>query len=450
MATSRLYDDLLDMDSTTREEALDRLLAAIGRDEINLGRERPVVNMHCHSFFSYNGYGHSPTSLVWLAKQQGWHALGVVDFDVLDALSETYRVADRLGVRVSAGLETRVYVPEFADREINSPGEPGVFYFVGMGFPSAEAPGSAAEVLAEMRTGAATRNREMAQRINAHLDPVAIDYDADVLSLTPSGNATERHMLVAYDTAAREAFGDRESLVAFWAAKLGVSEEQMDASLGEKPGVNNLIRAKLMKRGGVGYVAPGPDTFPALGRVAEAVQESGALPLAAWLDGSSEGEHALDELLELMLSHGVAGLVVIPERNWHYEDPNVRREKVRELDRLMATARKMNLPIVAGTEMNKAGQPMLDDFAAAPLTPYVQDMVWGADWCCGHTLLARTRSLGYQSEWAKANLPERQDRNAFYAEVGALLVPGSETERRLAELDDAWEPGRMLEAMRGW
>jgi hypothetical protein len=447
MTTSELYDDLLDMDPTTRERALDELLAAVDREEIKLGPERPVVNMHCHTFYSYNGYGHSPTSLAWLAKQHGWHALGVADFDVLDALDETYRVADRLGIRASAGLETRVYVPEFADREINSPGEPGVFYFVAMGFPSAEAPGSAAEVLAGMRKGAAARNRDMAERINAYLDPVRVDYDADVLPLTPSGNATERHMLVAYDMAARRVFEDRQSLVAFWARKLGVSEGQMGNSLGDTPGVNDLIRAKLMKQGGVGYVAPGPDTFPPLGKVAEAVRASGALPLAAWLDGSSEGEQALDELLELMLSHGVAGLVVIPERNWHYGDPNVRREKVRELDRLITMARRMNLPIVAGTEMNKAGQPILDDFAAAPLTPYVQDMISGADWCCGHTLMARVRGLGYQSAWARENLPERQQRNAFYAEVGRLLVPGSKTERLLDELDDAWEPGRMLETM---
>jgi len=450
MATDQLFDRLLDMDPGAREAALEELLAAVERGEVELAPARPVVNMHCHSFYSYNGYGHSPTSLAWLAKQQGWHALGVVDFDVLDALDETYRVADRLGLRASAGLETRVYVPEFADREINSPGEPGVFYFVGMGFPSAEAPGSAAQVLQEMREGAAARNREMAERINAHLDPVSIDYDRDVLPLTPSGNATERHMLVAYDVAARRAFDDRQALVSFWAEKLGVSEAQMDESLGEAPGVNNLIRAKLMKRGGVGYVAPGPDTFPPLGRVADAVLASGALPLAAWLDGSSKGEQALDELLELMLAHGVAGVVVIPERNWHYEDANVRRDKVRELDRLMTTARAMDLPIVAGTEMNKAGQPVLDDFDAPPLTPYVQDMVWGADWCCGHTLLARARGLGYQSAWAQENLPERKERNAFYAKVGALLVPGDDTTRRLQDLDDAWEPGRILEAIRAW
>ncbi len=450
MAPDKRSQRLLDMDPAAREQALNELLADVERGVLTWPAERPVVNMHCHSIYSYNGYGHSPTSLAWLAKTQGWHALGVVDFDVLDALEETYRVSDRLELRVSAGLETRVYVPEFADREINSPGEPGIFYFVGMGFASQQPPASAAPILRGMREGAEERNREMAERINAYLHPVALDYDADVMPLTPSGNATERHMLVAYDAAARRVFPERERLVGFWADKLGVDQAKMDASLGEVPGVNDLIRSKLMKQGGVGYVAPGPDTFPTLATVADAILACGALPLAAWLDGSSAGERALDELLELNMAHGAAGAVVIPERNWRFADLEVRRAKVRELDRLMATARAMHLPAVVGTEMNKAGQPVLDGFDAAPLAPYRREFVWGADWCCGHTLLARHCGLGYQSAWAREQLPERQARNAFYAEIGARVTPGLETTQRLAGIDAGWEPGRLLEEVRGW
>jgi hypothetical protein len=52
---------------------------------------------------------------------------------------------------------------------------------------------------------------------------VAVDYDRDVLPLTPSGNATERHMLIAYDVAARRAFPAREALLAFWGGKLGLA-----------------------------------------------------------------------------------------------------------------------------------------------------------------------------------------------------------------------------------
>jgi hypothetical protein len=55
---------------------------------------------------------------------------------------------------------------------------------------------------------------------------VKIDYATDVLPLTPSGNATERHIVVAYIEAAARAF-DRPA--DFWASRLG-----MDAAAVEK------------------------------------------------------------------------------------------------------------------------------------------------------------------------------------------------------------------------
>ena len=41
-----------------------------------------------------------------------------------------------------------MFVPEFSTREINSPGEPGVCYQMGVGFASSQATGKAAEILA--------------------------------------------------------------------------------------------------------------------------------------------------------------------------------------------------------------------------------------------------------------------------------------------------------------
>ena len=122
---------------------------------------------------------------------------------MLDAVDEFLAACDRVGVRGSAGIETRVYVPEFATREINSPGEPGVLYHMGIGFTAGQVTDpEAAAILAAMRARAENRNRDMLARLNAHLAPVAVDYERDVLPLTPAGNATERHMLAAIIQAA--------------------------------------------------------------------------------------------------------------------------------------------------------------------------------------------------------------------------------------------------------
>ena len=53
----------------------------------HLAPEADVANMHCHTFYSFNAYGHSPTSLAWLAKKLGLKLIGMVDFDVLDGVA---------------------------------------------------------------------------------------------------------------------------------------------------------------------------------------------------------------------------------------------------------------------------------------------------------------------------------------------------------------------------
>ena len=43
------------------------------------------------------------------------------------------------------------------------------------------------------------------------------------------------------------------------------------------------------------------------------------------------------------------------------------------------------MPILVGTEMNKAGQPFVDDFHAPELALYVEDFLAGARWAWEET-----------------------------------------------------------------
>jgi hypothetical protein len=335
-----------------------------------------------------------------------------------------------VGVRGSAALETRVYIPEFATREINSPGEPGIYYAMGIGFASSQAPADAAPVLADMRQRAERRNRVMVDCINGHLDPVRIDYDRDVLPLTPAGNATERHLLSAYTRAAAEyatanaaaySVAHFDDPVPFWAEKLKLPQEQVAAQITNLPAFQNTVRAKLMKRGGVGYAQPGPDTFAGIEEVHRMIIASQALPCATWLDGTSAGEQAMEELLNLLIAKGAAALNIIPDRNWNIADPETKRVKLNNLYQVVALAQKLDLPLNIGTEMNAHGQKLVDDFDCPELAPVRGAFMDGAYFIYGHTLMQRTLGLGYQSEWAKAHLPSRRERNAFYTGIGRQI-----------------------------
>ncbi|MEA3408609.1 MAG: hypothetical protein U9R48_11135 [Chloroflexota bacterium] len=439
-----MRERLKEHDPRVRCQALEALVAAWHERKIECAPPHDLVNMHCHTFFSYNGYGHSPTSLAWLARKKGWRALGTVDFDVLDGVEETLTACDTVGVRGASGMETRAFCPTFADKEINSPGEPGVIYYVGVGFTPQPIPPFPKSVLRDMRTRAAERNRQMIERLNAYLDPVTIDYEDDVLPLTPSGNATERHMVIAYDRAARERYPEREDLLAYWARKLDLDVETVDGFVGDEPYPHNEIRSKLMKRGGVGYAQPGPDTFPPLEQVNETIIASGAIPSYPFLDGMSEGEQDLDGLLHFLVDRGMAALTVIPDRNWNIEDPQLRAQKVERLHQALNLARALDLPVLAGTEMNKAGQRLVDDFENEALRPFLTDFLQGADWLYGHTLMQRALGRGFQSDWARRHLPERSARNAFYAQVGGLVEPGTDGLGRVARLSDVQRPRAIL------
>jgi hypothetical protein len=438
--TAHLESELNDFHPEVRRRALAELLAMVARGEVPLAPEADLANMHCHTFFSYNAYGYSPTSLAWLARRRGWRAVGIVDFDVLDGADEFLAACDLAGVRGCAGIETRVYLPQFATREINSPGEPGVAYHVGIGFTSSRVPAEVSGILGAMRARAARRNREMMARVNDYLSPLTISYERDVLPLTPGGNPTERHILAAYVRAA----ADLPDPAVFWADKLRLPREEVQALMAEGARLGNLIRARLMKRGGVGYVQPGPESFPSVDEFHRLIVACGALPCVAWLDGTSAGEQAIDELLGLWLERGVAALSIIPDRNWNIADAEVRRLKVAKLHEVARLSREADLPIVAGTEMNSPGQKLVDDFSVQELAPLRAAFMDGAFFACGHTTLQRARGLGYGSAWARAHLPARRERNAFYTQVGRLLPPGREGAARLAALPPDLAPAELL------
>ncbi len=405
---------------------------------------RGIANMHCHTFFSFNAYGYSPTGLGWLARQEGIDLMGIVDFDVLDAVSEFLDACDATAVRGSAGIETRVYVPEFADREINSPGEPGVLYHMAIGFTRTDVPPAAQAIVDELRGQSAARNRALIARVNAYLDPVTIDYEQDVLPLTPSGNATERHIVVAYiDAAARKA----ADAAAFWAGKLGIDRAAAEKAMANAAGFQNTVRSKLMKRGGPGYMQPDAGTFPHVERLHELALACRALPCAAWLDGTTPGEQAMDELLALLVGKGVVALNIVPDRNWNLADPKSAALKQQKLYEVVDLAKQMDLPLNIGTEMNSFGQPIVDDFAAAALFPVRDAFMDGAYFIYGHTVMERVLAMGYQSAWAADLLPVRAQRNAFYAAVGRCVPAGPAGHKLLARVHQEMAPAELLDAL---
>ena len=108
-----MYNEQLDLeqqlgsfDPSEREYALGKLHEMLNAAQVSAVPELPAVNLHCHTFFSFNAYGYSPSAYAWEAKKRGLYAAGIVDFDVLDGVEEFLCKAEDSGKnRVHALLD---------------------------------------------------------------------------------------------------------------------------------------------------------------------------------------------------------------------------------------------------------------------------------------------------------------------------------------------------------
>jgi hypothetical protein len=66
-----LETQLNDFNPQLRKAALVDLLRLAEEGSISFPAEVDAFNLHCHTFFSFNAYGYSPTALAWLAKAVG-------------------------------------------------------------------------------------------------------------------------------------------------------------------------------------------------------------------------------------------------------------------------------------------------------------------------------------------------------------------------------------------
>ena len=69
-------------DPAERRAALQELADLVRAGRIELPPPGEKVNLHAHSFYSYNALGYSPSHIVWRAAREGLAVVGLVDFDL--------------------------------------------------------------------------------------------------------------------------------------------------------------------------------------------------------------------------------------------------------------------------------------------------------------------------------------------------------------------------------
>ncbi|MGC8976808.1 MAG: hypothetical protein ACP5OB_04220 [Candidatus Ratteibacteria bacterium] len=372
MEIEKILNEMSDFDEEIRKNSLHKIFDLINKGKIEKDNEfSGYLNAHIHTFHSFNYKNWSPSRIVFEGWKKGLLYIGTVDFDTLSGLEETLYAGNLLNIKVIGGFESRVFLKEMKDKVINSPNEPGIFYLCGKGFKKVpEKDTEERRFFENMKKIAQERNKKVIEKVNEYLKDLKIDYEKDVLPLTPSKNPTERHIIISYYLKSNEIFG--KNVDNFWAEILGIEKEKViemrEKNIGD---LYEKIRQKLIKFGGPGYVKSESSDFPLFDDVVKMTKKAGGIPIGTYLDGTNQGEKDPEFLIQLLKSKGIEGITIIPERNWNIKDENEKRLKVKNLEEFMNVCMKMDMPVICGTEMNKYGQPFVDNFKVPEISKYL-------------------------------------------------------------------------------
>jgi len=157
------------------------------------------INNHIHTTYSFSPY--SPTAAVYAARAEGLCTAGIIDHDSISGAREFLEAAEIAGMPATIGMECRVDMSgtRLEGRRTNNPDQVGVSYMTIQSVPHDKI-----DVLdrffAPFREARNRRNQAMAERVNALLPDVGLDFRRDVLPLSQAaggGSVTERHLMYA-------------------------------------------------------------------------------------------------------------------------------------------------------------------------------------------------------------------------------------------------------------
>ena len=174
------------------------------------------------------------------------------------------------------------------------------------------------------------------------------------MTLTPRGNATERHVAFATLLTLRELATEQGKPLADLVASLcGVASP----AGGDDAALQIFLRAKLMKAGAPCFVPEDPDAFVSVAELRQIFLAFGSIPTYPILGNPVlAGEQNIEALLDRLEAMGFYAVEVIPTRNT--------RERLAEI---VSAARRRWWPVFNGTEHNTPeSRPLLDPFALDP------------------------------------------------------------------------------------
>ena len=387
---------------------------------------RPIVNTHIHIPPNFSAF-ESAEDAVETAAAEGVRVLGTSNFHDTRIYARFGDAARAASILPLFGIEFISVLDDLHDAgtRVNDPGNPGRMYVCGKGIDPFMAPvPDAASLMAQARTADANRMRAMVALVRARFQEAGLE-----TALTPENIAAEvaeqsdvaggwvvlqeRHVAMAFQEAVFLAAAPerRRDLLA------RVLGKPFGGSLNDPIGVQDGIRAGLMKAGGPAFVPESPVSFRDAIRV---ILGLGGIPCYPTLaDGASPicpWEEPPAELAERLQASGIFVAELIPGRN---------RPEI--VDAYVSAFRESGIVVMAGTEHNTRARIPLEPRCVDGTrpSPAARAAFWEATCVvAAHQHLRATGKPGYVDGEGRLNpgFPDGASRVRWFAEMGAELI----------------------------
>lgn len=280
------------------------------------------VNAHIHTPWSFSAFDSVPQALD-KAAEEGVKVVGINDFYSMDGYAEWAAGCAQRGLFPLFNIEfiSLNVEDQAAGVRVNDPNNPGRTYLSGKGLNCpATLQGREAEQLAAVKAESNAQVERMCAKLNGHLDSIKAGFSIPyswIKETLARGSVRERHLAKALRMAV-EAHVAEPGRAEFYERLFGgrpLSSPQEDIAK-----VENEIRGKLLKSGGVAFVPEDPKAFLPMETVQRIIEAAGGIPTYPFLADNAKGEFTdfegdLQKCADTLRRRGIRSCEFITTRN---------------------------------------------------------------------------------------------------------------------------------------
>jgi hypothetical protein len=282
-----------------------------------------LVNNHFHTPYSFSAFNNM-TEIFNQAGKEGIDILGINDFITMEGYDEFYRLAYEHKKFPVFNIEFMGLMQEEQKKGIliNDPNNPGRVYFCGKGlsFP-VNLSDTRREILESVTLNSLKQTEEMVALLNKHLKKIKSPFSLDFKEIQTEytrGLVRERHLAKALRIKITDHYKSAKGKETFLKKLYGGKDTEVNIDI---PGdLDNELRARLLKKGGVAFVAEDNDAFLSLPEIKDIILGAQGIPCYPVLLDDAAGkftdfEKVFSELLKSLTKHRIFAVELIPGRN---------------------------------------------------------------------------------------------------------------------------------------